>query len=262
VTARPPDVRLFINRELSWLAFNERVLEEAADSRNPLLERVKFAAISASNLDEFFMVRVAGLQQAVEDGDTTPDASGLTPLQQLNAVRERVQAFVTALYTLANEDRIPSLAAQRIHLQPLADLDEGQRVAIAAFFQESVLPVLTPLAIDVSRPFPLLSSLSLNVAVLLRPSPGQSEARLAVVQVPAGMARLVRLVGPAEGASFVLLDQIIKAHLHLLFRGRRSSKRRSSVSRVTPSSSSTTRVVGRNSRWSSENCADVAAARL
>ena len=164
MTTHAHDVSLFINRELSWLAFNERVLEEAADPGNPLLERLKFAGICSSNLDEFFMVRVAGLREAVNDGETTPDPSGLTPLQQLNAVRVRARAFVTALYRLVNEDLIPALAARHIRLLSLGDVDEGPRVALGAFFQEAVLPVLTPLAIDVSRPFPLLSSLSVNVA--------------------------------------------------------------------------------------------------
>jgi polyphosphate kinase len=203
---------------LSWLAFNERVLEEAADAAIPLLERVKFAAIASSNLDEFYMVRVAGLQQAVHDGDASTDPGGVTPLEQLRAVRERAQLFVSALYRLVNTELIPALANQQVRLLNYRDLDEGQRVALSAFFHEAVLPVLTPLAIDVSRPFPLLSSLSLNVAVLLRPAAGDSEPRLGIVQVPQGLARLVRLAGTA-GVSFVLLEQIIQAHLPQLFPG-------------------------------------------
>ena len=217
-TADLPDGSLFINRELSWLAFNERVLEEAADAGIPLLERVKFAAIASSNLDEFVMVRVAGLQQAVHEGDCSPDPSGLTPLQQLTAVRERAQQFVSALYRLLNNELIPALANRQIRLLNYRDLDDGQRVALSAFFREAVLPVLTPLAIDVSRPFPLLSSLSLNIAVLLRPAAGESEPRLGIVQVPPGLARLVRLAGTA-GVAFVLLEQIIQAHLPQLFPG-------------------------------------------
>jgi polyphosphate kinase len=217
-TADLPGSRLFINRELSWLAFNERVLEEAADAGNPLLERVKFAAIASSNLDEFYMVRVAGLQQDVHEGDTSPDPSGATPLEQLKSVRERAQLFVSALYRLVCTELIPALASRQIRLLNYRDLDEGQRVALSAFFHEAVLPVLTPLAIDVSRPFPLLSSLSLNVAVLLRAAAGESEPRLGIVQVPPGLARLVRLAGTA-GVSFVPLEQIIQAHLPQLFPG-------------------------------------------
>jgi len=214
----PHDTSLFINRELSWLAFNERVLEEAVDSKTPLLERVKFAAIAASNLDEFFMVRVAGLQQAVEDGETSPDLSGLTPSQQLDAVRVRSQAFVAALYRLVTAELLPALASHGIRLLAYSDLNDSQRKALGAFFAEAVLPVLTPLAIDVSRPFPLLSSLSLNVAVLLGAAPTESDCRLAIVQVPAGLARLVR-IAVADGAAFVPLEEIIRAHLPQLFPG-------------------------------------------
>ena len=213
-----PNGNLLINRELSWLAFNERVLEEAADAGIPLLERVKFAAIASSNLDEFVMVRVAGLQQAVHEGDTSPDPSGMTPLEQLKAVRERAQLLVSTLYRLVNNELIPALANRQVRLLNYRDLDEGQRVALSAFFREAVLPVLTPLAIDVSRPFPLLSSLSLNIAVLLRAATGESEPRLGIVQVPPGLARLVRLAGTA-GVAFVLLEQIIQAHLAQLFPG-------------------------------------------
>lgn len=217
-TTDAPDSRLFISREISWLAFNERVLEEAADAGTPLLERAKFAAIASSNLDEFFMVRVAGLQQAINEGDTSPDPSGLTSLEQLTAVRARAQLFVAALYRLVNDELIPALADQRIRLWSHGDLDHTQRLALNAFFEEAVLPVLTPLAIDISRPFPLLSSLSLNVAVLLQPATGESEHRLGIVQVPAVLARLVRLAG-TDGVAFVLLEQIVQAHLSQLFPG-------------------------------------------
>jgi polyphosphate kinase len=215
---QPPSGQTFINRELSWLAFNERVLEEAADSRIPLLERCKFAAIASSNLDEFFMVRVAALQQATHDGDATPDPSGLTALQQLTAVRARAQLFVAALYRVVNGELLPGLAARQIRLIAYRDLDHGHCVALHAFFQESILPILTPLAIDISRPFPLLSSLTLNVAVLLQPAAGESKHRLGIVQVPAGLARLVRLAG-GDGVSFVLLEHVIQAHLSQLFPG-------------------------------------------
>jgi polyphosphate kinase len=208
----------FINRELSWLAFNERVLEEAADATVPLLERVKFAAIAASNLDEFFMVRVAGLRQAVADDDSSPDLSGLTPARQLAAIDERAHAFVTALYDLVLGELRPALAAHGIRLPAFADLNDGQRAALRRYFTTAVLPVLTPLAIDASRPFPLLSSLTLHLAVLLGPEPGGDEPRLAIVQVPSGLARLVP-VAAADGHAWVLLEEIIRAHLAQLFPG-------------------------------------------
>jgi polyphosphate kinase len=220
VTPHDHDPSLFINRELSWLAFNERVLEEATDPATPLLERVKFAAIAASNLDEFFMVRVAGLQHAVEDGDTSPDLAGLTPARQLAAIGERTHAFVSLLYDLVKNELWPALAKHDIRLLSGNELTEAQRAPVTAFFLDGILPVLTPLAIDVSRPFPLLSSLSVNLAVLLDAAPGESDRRLAIVQVPSGLSRLVQVASP-EGVAFVLLEEIIRAHLEHLFPGQR-----------------------------------------
>jgi len=213
-TAGPP----FINRELSWLAFNERVLEEAADPTTPLLERVKFAAIAAANLDEFFMVRVAAVMRAIEEEDTAPDLAGLTPADQLSAIRERSYAFVAELYRLVNEDLLPALAVHGIRIVTMAEIGDARRAGLASFFSAAVLPVLTPLAIDFSRPFPLLSSLSLNLALLLESSAAEEERRLAIVQVPAGLARLVQVAG-FEGLAFVLLEEIIRAQLSELFPG-------------------------------------------
>ena len=215
---QPHDESLFISRELSWLAFNERVLEEAADTTTPLLERVKFVAIAASNLDEFFMVRVASLEQAIAEEDTSPDLAGLTPAHQLAAVRERTQAFVSALYHLAVDELFPALAARGVRLLAFADLSDAKRASLGVFFIESVMPVLTPLAIDAARPFPLLSSLSLNIAVLLEAAAGETDPRLAVVQVPTGFARLVQIAEP-DGVGFVLLEEIVRAHLSQLFPG-------------------------------------------
>ena len=179
----------------------------------PLLERLKFAAIVASNLDEFFMVRVAGLQHAVADGDESPDIAGLTPSQQLAAVAARAHAMVASLYRL--DDRTSSCRRWR---RQACGSSRGRisgapsRSRSATFFREQVLPVLTPLAIDMSRPFPLLSSLSLNLALRLDAAPGETERRLAIVQVPPGLTRLVQLAR-ARAFSFVLLEEIISAHL-------------------------------------------------
>jgi polyphosphate kinase len=210
------DRSLFINRELSWLAFNERVLEEAVDPRTPLLERVKFVAITSSNLDEFFMVRVAGLEQALAENDTSVDLSGLTPAQQLEAVGRRGHDFVAAQYELTTRELLPALAEHKIRIVPFEGLKDP--AALRAFFRASVLPVLTPLAIDRARPFPLLASLSLNLVVILEPASGESDCRLAIVQVPAGLTRMVR-IADAEGFTFVLLEEIIRAHLPQLFAG-------------------------------------------
>jgi polyphosphate kinase len=212
--------RLFFNRELSWLAFNERVLEEARDRATPLLERVKFVAIAAANLDEFFMVRVAGLKQAADEGDHTPDLSGLTPLQQLEAINARAKAFAAVLYETAQSQLLPELARHGIRVLKWHDLDAAQQTSLRTYFRDGVLPVLTPLAIDFSRPFPLLSSLSLNIALLLEPVAEGGARRLAIVQVPHGLSRLVR-IKEKYGAVFVLLEDIIRAHLSELFAGQR-----------------------------------------
>ena len=214
----------FINRELSWLAFNERVLEEARDRDTPLLERVKFVTIVASNLDEFFMVRVAGLHHAVADGDESPDLSGLTPSQQLTAVARRAHAMVASLYRLTTEDLLPALEKEGVRIVAWKDLGRNHQAALGTLFREQVFPVLTPLAIDMSRPFPLLSSLSLNLALRLGPTPGATERRLAIVQVPQqGLTRLIPIAEPGGftpgGFSFVLLDEIISAHVAGLFPG-------------------------------------------
>jgi polyphosphate kinase len=208
----------FFNRELSWLAFNERVLEEAEHPDVPLLERVKFAAITASNLDEFFMVRVASLETAVYDGDTKPDPAGLTPAEQLTAISARVHAMVERLYRVVTEDHLPALAARGLRVVGMNDLDAARRAAAAAYFRDEVLPALTPLAIDAARPFPMLATLSLNLAFLVAPETGESPPRLAIVQVPSRLPRLVRLAGE-DATTFVLLEDVIRHETEALFPG-------------------------------------------
>jgi len=219
MTAKPiigPDA--FINRELSWLAFNERVVEEAAEPSNPLLERVKFVAIAVSNLDEFFMVRVAGLVHAVVDGDKTTDAAGLTPARQLEAVQIRAHEMIARIYELTNRDLLPALRTAGIRVLAWRELPLSTQQALSAYFRDEVLPVLTPLAIDMSRPFPLLTSLSLNLALRLPPSSSDSDPRIAIVQVPQGLTRLVP-VAASDRCEFILLEDIIKEHLSDLFPG-------------------------------------------
>jgi polyphosphate kinase len=216
----PREPELFINRELSWLAFNQRVLEEAVDAGNPLLERLKFATITASNLDEFFMVRVAALKHAVQEGDATPDHAGLSPAQQLALIAERAHEMVERLYATLTGEVLPALAARGIRLVPLAELDETGRAGVARYFQDELLPALTPLAIDAARPFPLLSGLSLNLAVLLEPGEGEEQPRLAVVQVPGRLRRLVR-PALADGTTYTFLEEVIRGELGALFPGQR-----------------------------------------
>jgi polyphosphate kinase len=216
--ARKREPELFLNRELSWLEFNGRVLEEASDPANPLLERLKFACIVASNLDEFFMVRVAALKNALAEGDTAPDVAGLTPAQQLARISERAHAMVEELYAGLASQILAPLAERGLRLVRPGDLEPPARAALARYFREEVLPALTPLAIDASRPFPMLAGLSLNLAVLLGPAEGEEELRLAVVQVPGRLPRLVRPPG-FEGMDHALLENVIWAELARLFPG-------------------------------------------
>ena len=216
--SRRREPELFLNRELSWLEFNARVLEEATDPATPLLERLKFACIAASNLDEFFMVRVAGLKNALAEGDASPDLAGLTPAQQLQRIAERVHAMVDALYEVIHREIFPALGERGVRLMRPTDLVGGPRAALSRYFRDEVLPALTPLAIDASRPFPMLAALSLNLALLLAPGEGEEEPRLAVVQVPGRLPRLVRPPG-VEGTSYVLLEDVVREELGSLFPG-------------------------------------------
>ena len=210
-----PEPEMFFNRELSWLDFNSRVLEEAADRSNALLDRLRFASIACSNLDEFFMVRVSELKDRIAEGDGQPDPAGLTPADQLARISDKAHALVAALYKTIHADLLPELAKQSVTLVATELAVNGS----SALFAEEILPSLTPLAIDTSRPFPMLANLSLNVAVLLAPSDGE-EPRLAVVQVPSRLPRLFPSPG-AEGPSFVWTEELIRANLPALFPGQK-----------------------------------------
>ena len=215
--ARKREPELFLNRELSWLEFNGRVLEEACDATNPPLERLKFACIVANNLDEFFMVRVAALKNALVEGDSA-DVAGLLPAQQLQKISESAHVMVEQLYAALTGEILPPLAERGLKLVRPGDLEPAARASLTRYFKDEVLPALTPLAIDVSRPFPMLATLSLNLAVLLGPADGDDAPRLAVVQVPGRLPRLVRPPG-VEGLVHVLLEDVIWADLQSLFPG-------------------------------------------
>jgi polyphosphate kinase len=216
--ARRKEPELFLNREVSWLEFNGRVLEEAVDPSNLLLERLKFATIVASNLDEFFMVRVAALQSAMQEGDMSPDPAGMTPSQQLRHISLRAHDMVDKLYATVSGEILPALGERGIRILPVGSLEDSHRTLLRRQFTDEVLPALTPLAIDSSRPFPMLSGLSLNLAVLLAPAEGEDGPRLGVVQVPARLPRLVRPLG-TDGSIYVLLEEVIRAELQALFQG-------------------------------------------
>ncbi|HEX5045071.1 MAG TPA: polyphosphate kinase 1 [Candidatus Polarisedimenticolaceae bacterium] len=210
------DPGLYVNRELGLLAFQRRVLEEAEDPANPLLERVKFLGILGSNLDEFFMVRVAGLKQQVEAGVTEVSPDGRTPAQQLEAVRQEAAALMLAARACLEERLLPELAAAGIRVTEHRSLDPTARAALRSWFERTVFPVLTPLAFDPGRPFPHISNLSLNLAVLLRDLEGRE--RFARVKVPGTLPRLVPVHTGGERV-FVWLEDVVAAHLEALFPG-------------------------------------------
>jgi polyphosphate kinase len=205
----------FVNRELSWLDFDERVLELAEDASLPLLERVKFCAIFSSNLDEFYQVRVAALHDQVAAGVLHRSPDGRTPGQQLLAIADRVNALVRRQDDLVTLRLLPSLATAGIRLVAWDDLGVEQAKQLSEWFEARVFPVLTPLAVDPAHPFPYISNLSLNLAVVVR-DPETDERRFARVKVPEKLPRFVAL---ADGAGWVLLEEIIAAKLDALFVG-------------------------------------------
>ena len=202
------------NRELSWLDFNKRVLDEAVKKENPIMEKCNFLSITASNLDEFFMVRVAGVLDRIHHGIKIPDASGLTPREVMQCLSERIHDFSKKQYNCYNRSIIPSLNENGIVFKDIKELDEKQLEFVNEYFKKVVFPVLTPMAVDTSRPFPQLANKSLNIAVRLTDS--DNEEFFAVVQVPSILPRFLELPS-GEGRVFVLLEKIIAAHLNELF---------------------------------------------
>lgn len=210
----PSDVRL-INRELSWLDFNERVLAQAEDLDTPLLERVKFAAIFSSNLDEFFMVRVAGLMDLVAAGVHKVSPDGMRPEDNLAAVLTRVHELVARQSAIFKEHLVPSLASAGVEIVEYGQVTEAERASIERTFAERIFPVLTPLAVDPGHPFPYISNLSLSLAVVVA-DPQSGLRRFARVKIPPLLDRFFDL---GNGARFVKMEQIIAAHLDRLFPG-------------------------------------------
>ena len=211
-TSALPD-SVFLNRELSWLAFNERVLAEAQDSRNPLLERLKYAAICGSNLDEFFMVRVAGVHRQIAAGVVTKSPDGLLPRETLALVRERTHGMLREIEK-ATRKTLNDLHAAGVRIVKVSDLGKKAREALKTHYLTQIQPVLTPLIVDPSHPFPYISNLSLNLAVLLKDDDNDNE--FARVKIPVGV--LPRFV--PVGEVYLLLEDVIAEHLQELFRGR------------------------------------------
>ena len=221
----PENPNLFINREVSWIRFNRHVLDEAYDTSHPLLEQVKFLAIFANNLDEYFMIRVSGLQRQVTKGVLKSPPDGMTPTQQLDAIRQMLIPELEAQSNLWNNELLPQLDKAGIHIHHYADLSDEQKRVMHTFFVNEIFPVLTPLAFDSAHPFPFISNLSLNLAIIISdPSKKEYFAR---VKVPTNLfSRLVRVPEPSgtirsddSDVDFVFLEEIITAHLDLLFPG-------------------------------------------
>ncbi|MFA6166279.1 MAG: polyphosphate kinase 1 [Gemmatimonadaceae bacterium] len=202
------------NRELSWLAFNARVLHEAADTRTPLLERLKFLSIVSTNLDEFYMVRVAGVRRQVAAGFGKVGRDGVSPAELLDRIDERVREMVSEQSRILEEEVLPELAQHGVRLLNMSDLDASERLAVDAFFDSQVFPVLTPLAVDPGHPFPYISNLSLSLAVELR-EPETGIEHFARVKVPKSLPRWV----PVRSLQYLPLEDLIGAHLGLLFPG-------------------------------------------
>ena len=228
----PESIR-FLNRELSWLEFNERVMEEARDKLNPLMERLKFLAITSSNLDEFFMIRVASLNDLVNANYRLPDPSGMTPIEQLTAISARTHKMVQRQYSTFNRVLLPALEKQEIRIRKPEQLTQEQRNFVQDYYRSTVFPILTPMAVDASRPFPLIGNKSLNLCVrvekpeLLSPVEPSSDKTMdeedmvhpdfAIIQVPSVIPRLLALPDQFGQLSYILLEDIVAMHLDELF---------------------------------------------
>jgi polyphosphate kinase len=218
----PRKTSIFLNREISWLEFNRRVLEEAQDPKNPLLERVRFYCIFRSNLDEFFMVRVASLQHLIEQGDNNPDPSGFTPHEQREQVLSRARELYEAGGSLYCGELIPALEKEKIYIRTLGQLTPEQEKILDEYYEKEIYPVLTPVAVDDAHPFPWIPGLTFNLAVLLESEKKKSEElRLAVVQVPGRLPGLFKMPGGDEGLEWCWLHDAVRRRLSSLFMGYR-----------------------------------------
>ena len=225
-TAEFEQPELYINRELSWIELNRRVFQQAQEKRHPLLERVKFLSIFGSNLDEFIMIRLAGLKDQLAAQVTSLSPDGLTAEQQLTAVRQRLAPLVQEAHSYWLDTLLPLLAEQHVHILNYEQLNESQRSALLSYFEREVFPVLTPLAVDRGHPFPHISNRSLNLAVVIYDE--KQNKHFARVKVPPTLPRLVPVPVPTDSAdtadapqvrSFVWLEQVIAANLSMLFTG-------------------------------------------
>lgn len=215
VDLRNPE--FYMNRELSWMQFDERILEEARDTSLPLFERLKFLAITASNLDEFFMIRIASLKDMKNAGYKKPDIAGMTPKMQLNALAEVTHDFVAEQYSTFTRMLLPKLLEEGLRfVKHHEDLSEEEKAFVDEYFKENVYPVLTPMAVDSSRPFPLVRNKTLNIGALVRTE--ENDIEFAMVQVPSVLPRIVELPRCGDGVrSVILLEEIIERNIGGLF---------------------------------------------
>ena len=206
---------IFTNRELSWLDFNYRILGEAKDKSILLFERMKFLSITASNLDEFFMIRVASLKDMVHAKYDKADIAGMTPSEQLKAINVKTHEFVAAQYNTYNRSLMPLMKSEKLFIKNHEDLNKEQVKAIEKYFNDTIYPVVTPMAVDSSRPFPLIRNKSLNIAALLE---NDGEFEFATVQVPSVLPRYFEVPSENEGeVTLVLLEEIIERFIDKLF---------------------------------------------
>ncbi|HLA28174.1 MAG TPA: hypothetical protein VJZ49_09805, partial [Syntrophales bacterium] len=214
------DPSLLLNRELSWIEFNRRVLEEAEDPETPALEKLKFISIFSSNLDEFFQVRVGALARLIQAGVIDPDPSGLTPRQQIEAIAVKARIDVAQQYQCFQETVLPLLKQAGIEIQAVESLDKKETQKLNAYFENQVFPILTPLAVDAGHPFPFLGNLRLNLMVMFKESP-TSPQPYAFVDVPSVLPRLIRVMDDRDRKEhhFVLLEDLIGANIGSLFPG-------------------------------------------
>jgi polyphosphate kinase len=222
---------LLFNRELSWLEFNRRVLEEALDETQPLLERLKFLAIFSSNLDEFFMIRVSGLKEQLDENPAALSPDGMTPGEQLYEVAARLKPMVAEQMRCIREDVLPKLSSAGIEIIPYKELTNGERQTLDEYFKENIFPILTPQAVDSSHPFPYMSNLSLNIGLMVEPAQGPDhkfppallkDARFVRLKVPPVVPKLIP-VGDS-GTRFTFIGDLIAANVGALFPGRRPGK--------------------------------------
>ena len=208
----------YTNRELSWLLFNHRILSEARDKTNPLFDRLKFLSITASNLDEFFMIRVASLKDMVNAGYNKRDLAGMTPQEQLGALSEKIHELVHMQYTTYNRSLVPLLEQNGLTIIRSHELlSNAEGAYVDRYFEANVYPVLTPMAVDSSRPFPLIRNKSLNIGALVTKKEGKGELEFVTVQVPSVLPRIVALPAREGCKKVILLEEIIERNMHKLF---------------------------------------------